>query len=114
MITRRLFLKHLGASAVATSLVGTDVAESLWGQIKRWWSGCRCRKGYLCNKCKEKIIAQALETEEGRVALAQAMVEPIRRSLEYQAVARKIMLVDELPQGALATYERGLMKKWAA
>jgi hypothetical protein len=55
---------------------------------------------------KEMIIAQALETEEGRVALAQSMVEPIRRSLEYQAVGRKLLMVDELPQGALARYER--------
>lgn len=57
---------------------------------------------------KEAIIAQALETDEGRVALAQAMVEPIRRSLEYQAVGRKLLMVDELPQGALARYERDL------
>lgn len=57
---------------------------------------------------KEAIIAQALETDEGRVALAQAMVEPIRRSLEYQAVGRKLIMVDELPQGALARYERDL------
>lgn len=55
---------------------------------------------------KEMIIAQALETDEGRTALAQAMVEPIRRSLEYQAVGRKLLMVDELPQGALARYER--------
>ena len=55
---------------------------------------------------KELVIAQALETEEGRTALAQAMVEPIRRSLEYQAVGRKLLMVDELPQGALARYER--------
>jgi len=34
------------------------------------------------------------------------VVEPIRRSLEYQAVGRKLLLVDELPQGALARYER--------
>ena len=34
------------------------------------------------------------------------MVEPIRRSLEYQAVGRKLLLVDELPQGAYARYER--------
>lgn len=34
------------------------------------------------------------------------MVEPIRRSLEYQAVGRKLLMVDELPQGALARYER--------
>jgi len=52
------------------------------------------------------LIAQALETDEGRVALAQAMVEPIRRALEYQAVGRKLLMVDELPQGALARYER--------
>jgi hypothetical protein len=55
---------------------------------------------------RENIIAQALETDEGRTALAQAMVEPIRRSLEYQAVGRKLLMVDELPQGALARYER--------
>lgn len=55
---------------------------------------------------KEAVIAQALETEEGRTALAQSMVEPIRRSLEYQAVGRKLLMVDELPQGALARYER--------
>lgn len=55
---------------------------------------------------KEMIIAQALNTDEGRTALAQAMVEPIRRSLEYMAVGRKLLLVDELPQGALARYER--------
>jgi hypothetical protein len=55
---------------------------------------------------KEDIIAQALDTDEGRTALAQAMVEPIRRSLEYQAVGRKLLMVDELPQGALARYER--------
>lgn len=55
---------------------------------------------------REALIAQALETDEGRLALAQAMVEPIRRALEYQAVGRKLLMVDELPQGALARYER--------
>lgn len=63
-------------------------------------------KNTLTDTQKEEIIAQALNTEEGRVALAQAMVEPIRRSLEYQAVGRKLLMVDELPQGALARYER--------
>src|SRR3954467_13384318 len=63
------------------------------------------KTGYSASE-KEAIIATALETEEGRVALAQSMVEPIRRSLEYQAVGRKLLMVDELPQGALARYER--------
>jgi len=57
---------------------------------------------------KEYVIAAALETEDGRVALAQAMVEPIKRSLEYQAIGRKLLMVDELPQGALARYEKDI------
>lgn len=55
---------------------------------------------------KEALVAQILDTEEGKVALAQAMVEPIRRALEYQAVGRKCLMIDELPQGALPRYER--------
>ena len=58
------------------------------------------------NAEREVLIAQALDTSEGRVALAQAMVEPIRRALEYQAVGRKLLMVDELPQGALPRYEK--------
>ena len=65
-------------------------------------------KNGLSDNEKQEVIAQALETQEGRVALAQAMVEPIRRSLEYQAVGRKLLMVDELPQGALPRYERDL------
>ena len=63
-------------------------------------------KNGLTDQEKEMVMAQALETDEGRTALAQAMVEPIRRALEYQAVGRKLLMVDELPQGALARYER--------
>ena len=63
-------------------------------------------KSNVVNAEREATIAQAFESEEGRVALAQAMVEPIRRSLEYQAVGRKLLMIDELPQGALPRYER--------
>ena len=52
-------------------------------------------KNGLTDQDKEMIIAQALQTDEGRTALAQAMVEPIRRSLEYQAVGRKLLMVDK-------------------
>jgi len=58
------------------------------------------------NEKRAELIAQAMDTPEGRVALAQAMVEPIRRALEYQAVGRKLLMVDELPQGAYARYEK--------
>ena len=63
------------------------------------------------NEQREAIIAMALETAEGRTALAQAMVEPIKTSLMYQAIGRKLMMVDELPQGALARYERDVAVK---
>ena len=63
-------------------------------------------KSNYTDKQREAVIAQALETPEGRVALAQAMVEPIKRALEYQAIGRKLLMVDELPQGALARYEK--------
>lgn len=55
----------------------------------------------LTNEQKEYLISKALETEEGRIALAQAMANPIRISLDYQGVGRKLLVVDPLPQGAL-------------
>ena len=63
------------------------------------------------NEQRETVIAQALQTPEGRTALAQAMVEPIKTSLMYQAIGRKILMVDELPQGTLARYERDVAVK---
>lgn len=40
---------------------------------------------------KEYIIAQALQTPEGKTALALAMCEPIRARLDYQGVGRKLL-----------------------
>mgnify|MGYP001613219663 FL=1 len=34
------------------------------------------------------------------------MVEPIRRNLEYAAIGRKCLMVDQVPQGAYPRYER--------
>ena len=60
---------------------------------------------------RNQIVAMALETNEGKTALAQAMVEPIKNSLMYQAIGRKLLLVDELPQGVLPRYERDITAK---
>lgn len=38
--------------------------------------------------------------------LLDACIFPIVRSFEYATVGRKLIMVDELPQGALARYER--------
>ena len=63
------------------------------------------------NEQKEMVIAACLENAEGRTVLAQAMVEPIKTSLMYQGVGRKLLMVDELPQGALPRYERDIAVK---
>lgn len=54
---------------------------------------------------KEQLLKAALSTERGKVALAQAMANPIRRNLDYQGVGRKALRVDPLPQGALPVYD---------
>lgn len=69
------------------------------------------KNGHSTNDQRETIIAAALATPEGRVALAQAMVEPIKTSLLYQGIIRKLLMVDELPQGALPRYERDISVK---
>ena len=63
------------------------------------------------NETREQIVAMAVETSDGRNALAQAMVEPIKNSLMYQSIGRKLLLVDELPQGVLPRYERDVTAK---
>lgn len=65
----------------------------------------------MTNEEKEYLIAKALETDEGRSALAQAMANPIRTSLDYQGVGRKLLVVDPLPQGALPVYDKDVDAK---
>jgi len=50
---------------------------------------------------RRKLMALYRSTPEGRTDLAASMLEPIRRALEYQAVGRSLLMVDELPQGAM-------------
>jgi hypothetical protein len=54
------------------------------------------------------MLKRALETTEGKVALGQAMANPIRRNLDYMGVGRKALVVDPLPQGALPLYEKDI------
>ena len=57
---------------------------------------------------KDELIRRALMTTEGKVALGQAMANPIRRNLDYQGVGRRVLVVDPLPQGALPVYDRDI------
>ena len=74
-----------------------DKINGIWKQFRAWI----CRRSTI--KKREGLIAQALSTREGIHILAESMVEPIRRSSNYQGLAEQILTVDDLPQGAYAT-----------
>jgi len=57
---------------------------------------------------RDELISTAIMTQEGKIALAQAMANPIRRNLDYQGLARRTLVVDPLPQGALPVYDRDI------
>ena len=57
---------------------------------------------------RDELISRAIMTHEGKLALAQAMANPIRRNLDYQGIARRALVVDPLPQGALPVYDRDI------
>ncbi len=62
----------------------------------------------LSDDARDNLITRALLTQDGKVALAQAMANPIRRNLDYHGIARRALVVDPLPQGALPTYDRDI------
>jgi hypothetical protein len=57
---------------------------------------------------RDLLVQRAISTQEGKIALAQAMASPIRRNLDYHGIGRRCLVVDPLPQGALATYDRDI------
>lgn len=60
----------------------------------------------LTREVQEGILSEYLRTSEGRTRLAQSMAAPLRRNLDYQSIARRTFLVEELPPGALPVYDR--------
>lgn len=94
-MNRRSFLKRI-AVPVAAAVVSTQIPLSWFGKLKNWFNEWN----------RSRLISRALETPEGRAALAQAMIEPIRHSVEYQAIGRKLLMIEELPQGAYARYSK--------
>ena len=62
----------------------------------------------LTDSKRDELISRAIMTQDGKNALAQAMANPIRRNLDYQGIARRALVVDPLPQGALPVYDRDI------
>ena len=66
------------------------------------------RTASVNDDAREALLVKAMQSERGKVALAQAMANPIRRNLDYQGVGRKALRVDPLPQGALPVYDKDI------
>lgn len=58
------------------------------------------------DRFREGIIEEYVRSQAGRSALAQAMIAPLRARRDYQSLARRTFLVDQLPDGAASTYSR--------
>lgn len=55
---------------------------------------------------KQQVIGRLLKTKGGFQKLAASMQQPLRLKRDYQAVGRKAFKVDQLPDGALAIYDK--------
>lgn len=55
------------------------------------------------------ILSGYLASKAGQQKLAQSMIAPLRRRLDYQGIARKVFAVQPLPQGAAPVYDRDLV-----
>lgn len=62
----------------------------------------------LSDDKRDELISRAIMTQDGKIALAQAMANPIRKNLDYHGIARRALVVDPLPQGAMPTYDRDI------
>ena len=50
---------------------------------------------------RDELVKRALLTNEGKIALGQAMANPIRRNLDYKGVGRRVLVVDPLMVAAV-------------
>ena len=57
---------------------------------------------------RNELVDRAILSQDGKIALAQAMANPIRRNLDYQGIFRRALVVDPLAQGAFPSYERDI------
>ena len=74
----------------------------------RWYQKILLRfSKFLCYSCPIKLFQNLYEKLVQRY-LVLSLVQPIRRALEYQNLGRKLLMVDELPQGAYARYQNEL------
>jgi len=55
-----------------------------------------------------ELMSRAMFTQEGKISLAQAMANPIRKNLDYHGIFRRALVVDPIGQGVIPSYERDI------
>lgn len=60
----------------------------------------------ISNAQKQQVVSKYIQSAEGRRKLAASMIQPLRTRRDYTSVLRKAFLVEDLPDGALAIYDR--------
>ena len=60
----------------------------------------------VSNQQKQAMIGKLILTAQGRAKLAATMQQPLRMRRDYTAVGRKTYEVEDLPDGALALYDK--------
>lgn len=55
---------------------------------------------------KQQVISSLMKSKKGFQKLASSMQQPLRTKRDYEAVGRKAFKVDDLPDGALALYDK--------
>lgn len=60
----------------------------------------------VTNAQRARYIAHHLRTAAGRQFLAASMIQPLRTRRDYASVGRRTFLVEQLPDGALALYDK--------
>jgi hypothetical protein len=98
---------ELNAGSVKDALANIVKYASILEELQPANTGLAQRPS-VTDEQRDELIKRALMTQEGKVALGQAMANPIRRNLDYQGVGRRVLVVDPLPQGALPVYERDI------
>jgi hypothetical protein len=55
---------------------------------------------------KQAIIEHMLSTSDGLTQLAASMTNPLRTRMDWAGIARRAVLVEPMPEGALPFYDR--------
>lgn len=58
------------------------------------------------NSIRAGIVDKHIGSPQGRRRLAASMIQPLRERRDYSSVGRKTFLVEQIPDGALAIYDK--------